>query len=199
MKYYTINQARKMLGVSAQTLRNWDKAGKLKPHHTSANGYRYYAEDDLNSFLGVKIEDAKTIGYCRVDSSKQKEELKKQQEDLRTYLLAQGKPFEIISDIGSGMDYKRKGLQELIKRITNGSIAKIVILHEDKLTIFGFQLIACIAEIYNCEIEIIDTSKQVEQEQVLENLIQIMTACSYKLKGKKASKIKKMIKELTEK
>lgn len=55
MKYYTINKFAKILGVSTQTLRNWDNNGKLKPHHTSPNGYRYYSHDQLNEFKGVKI------------------------------------------------------------------------------------------------------------------------------------------------
>ena len=47
-KYYSINEFSKILGVSAQTLRNWDKNNKLKPHHTSSNGYRYYSHEQLN-------------------------------------------------------------------------------------------------------------------------------------------------------
>lgn len=55
MKYYTINKFAKMLGVTPQTLRNWDNKGKLKPHHTSDNGYRYYSQDQLNKFNGISV------------------------------------------------------------------------------------------------------------------------------------------------
>ena len=88
VKYYTIRKVREMLGVSAQTLRNWDKSGKLRPHHRSVNGYRYYAKDDLNMLLGVKSQNGKTIGYCRVSSTKQKDDLERQEENMKTYLLA---------------------------------------------------------------------------------------------------------------
>ena len=112
MKYYTIHEMTEILGVTAQTLRNWDKSGKLKPHHTSSNGYRYYSEDDLNQILNKPVKkQGKTVGYCRVRSLKHKDALKRQEENMRIYLLAQGKSFEIISDIGSGINYKRKGLQ----------------------------------------------------------------------------------------
>ncbi len=67
MKYYTIHEMTEILGVTAQTLRNWDKSGKLKPHHTSPNGYRYYSEDDLNQLLNKPVrKQGKTVGYCRV-------------------------------------------------------------------------------------------------------------------------------------
>ncbi len=199
MKYYTIHEMTEILGVTAQTLRNWDKSGKLKPHHTSPNGYRYYSEDDLNQILNKPVKkQGKTIGYCRVSSPKQKDDLERQKENMRIYLLAQGKPFEIISDIGSGINYKRKGLQELIKGMANRSISKVVVLYKDRLTRFGFELIEYIAELYDCEIEIVDTTERTEQEELTEDLIQIMTVFSCKLQGKRANKARKMIKELTE-
>lgn len=199
MKYYTIHEMTEILGVTAQTLRNWDKAGKLKPHHTSPNGYRYYSEDDLNQILNKPVKkQGKTVGYCRVSSPKQKDDLERQKENMKIYLLAQGKPFEIISDIGSGINYKRKGLQELIKGMANRSISKVVVLSKDRLTRFGFELMEYIAELYDCEIEIVDTTERTEQEELIEDLIQIMTVFSCKLQGKRANKARKMIKELTE-
>jgi predicted site-specific integrase-resolvase len=160
-----------ILGVTAQTLRNWDKSGKLKPHHTSPNGYRYYSEDSLNQLLNKPVaKTGKVVGYCRVSSPKQKDDLERQIENMQMYLLAQGKPFEIISDIGSGINYKRKGLQELIKGMANRSINKVIVLYKDRLTRFGYELV--------------------------EDLVQIVTVFSCKLQGKRANKAKKLIKEL---
>ena len=199
MKYYTIHEMTEILGVTAQTLRNWDKAGKLKPHHTSPNGYRYYSEDDLNQLLNKPVKKAgKVIGYCRVSSPKQKDDLERQIQNMQTYLLAQGKPFEIISDIGSGINYKRKGLQELIKGMANRSISKVVVLYKDRLTRFGYELIEYIASLYDCKIEVVDTTEKSEQEELVEDLVQIITVFSCKLQGNRANKAKKMVKELTE-
>ena len=117
MKYYTINKFAKIIGVTPQTLRNWDRSGRLHPHHTSTNGYRYYSEEQLCAVTGIQFVPRKVIGYCRVSSRKQKDDLERQVENLRTYLYAQGNPFEIITDIGSGINYTKKGLQELIRRI----------------------------------------------------------------------------------
>ncbi len=91
-KYYSINKFSKILGVSAQTLRNWDKKGKLHPHHTSSNGYRYYSHEQLNQVMNVKLNlDRIVIGYCRVSSNKQKDDLERQIENMKLYLTAQGK------------------------------------------------------------------------------------------------------------
>ena len=115
---------------------------------------------------------------------------------MRTYLLAQDKPFEIVTDIGSGINYRRKGLQELIKGMANRSISKVVVLYKDRLTRFGFELIEYIAELYDCAIEIVDTTEKTEQEELVEDLVQIITVFRSKLQEKRASKTKKMIKEL---
>ena len=71
-KYYSIHEFSKIIGVSAQTLRNWDANGKLHPHHTTISGYRYYSDEQLNQVINVKPKNRITIGYCRVSSHKQK-------------------------------------------------------------------------------------------------------------------------------
>lgn len=123
IKYYSIAETSKLLNVTAQTLRNWDKSGKLKPHHTTDSGYRYYSQEQLNRVLGVKDTTRKVIGY---------------------------------------------------------------------------ELIEYIATLYNCDIEVIDTTEKTEQQELVEDMIQIITVFSCKLQGKKANKTKKMIKELIE-
>ena len=196
-KYYSINEFSKILGVSAQTLRNWDSNGKLHPHHTSSNGYRYYSHEQLNQVMGIKPNlNRIVIGYCRVSSNKQKDDLERQIDNMKLYLMAQGKPFEIISDIGSGINYKKKGLKELIKLITQNKVDKVVVLYKDRLLRFGYDLIEYIASLYNCEIEIIDNTEKSEQQELVEDLVQIITVFSCKLQGKRANKARKLVKEL---
>lgn len=198
-KYYSINEFSKILGVSAQTLRNWDKNGKLHPHHTSSNGYRYYSHEQLNQVMNIKPNlNRKIIGYCRVSSNKQKDDLQRQIENMKLYLMAQGKPFEIISDIGSGINYKKKGLRELIKLITQNQVEKVVVLYKDRLLRFEFELVEYIASLYNCEIEIIDSTEKSEQQELVEDLVQIITVFSCKLQGKRSNKARKLVKELIE-
>ena len=201
MKYYSIHEFSKLISRTPQTLRNWDKENILKPHHIAESGYRYYSQEQLNHFLGIKGEkplDRKVIGYCRVSSNKQKDDLKRQVENMQTYLIAQGQPFEIISDIGSGINYKKKGLLTLIDLITQNKVEKVVVLYKDRLLRFGFELVEYVANLYDCEIEIIDTTEKTEEQELVEDMIQIITVFSAKLQGKRANKAKKMIKELME-
>ena len=122
-KYYSIHEFSKIIGVSAQTLRNWDANGKLHPHHTTISGYRYYSDEQLNQVINVKPKNRITIGYCRVFSHKQKDDLERQ-------------------------------------------------------------------------IEIIDNTEKSEQQELVEDLVQVITVFSCKLQGKRANKAKKLIREL---
>lgn len=196
-RYYSINKASKILGVSAQTLRNWDAKGKLHPHHTSSNGYRYYSQEQLNQVMNIKPNlDRLVIGYCRVSSNKQKDDLERQIENMKMYLTAQGKPFEVITDIGSGINYNNKGLKELIQRISQNKVEKVVILYKDRLLRFGFELVEYIASLHDCNIEVIDNTEKTEQQELIEDLVQIITVFSCKLQGKRSNKTRKLVKEL---
>lgn len=196
MKYYTISDFAKLVGKSPQTLRNWDKNGRLKPDHKSSNGYRYYSEGQINQVLNIKKEPRIVIGYCRVSSNKQKDDLERQIANVTNYLIAQGKPFEIISDIGSGINYNKKGLKSLVSRIQNNEVDKVVVLYKDRLIRFGFELIKYLAELNNCSIEIIDNTAKTDEQELVEDLVQIITVFSCRLQGKRANKAKKIVEEL---
>ena len=201
MKYYSIGEFAKAIGKTTKTLRNWDKVGTLKPVRVESTGYRYYSQEQLNHFLGIKGIETKTkkvIGYCRVSSHKQKDDLERQIENVRTYMYAKGYQFEVISDIGSGINYNKKGLNQLIDMITNSEVEKIVILYKDRLLRFGFEIIENLCNKYGTTIEVIDNTEKTEEQELVEDLIQIVTIFSCKLQGKRANKAKKMIKELLE-
>ncbi len=115
MKYYSIGKFAKLIGKTPQTLRDWEKKGNFKPHHVTDGGTRYYSQEQLNNYLGFKnIENKnrKTIAYCRVSSPKQKDDLEREIENVKTYMYAKGYSFEVISDIGSGINYNKKGLKK---------------------------------------------------------------------------------------
>lgn len=201
MKYYSIGEFSKLIGKNSQTLREWDKKDILKPHHVAPTGYRYYSQEQLNHFLGIKgIETKikKVIGYCRVSSHKQKDDLERQIENVKTYMIAKGYSFDVITDIGSGINYNKKGLNQLIDMITNSEVEKIVILYKDRLLSFGFEMIENLCNKYGTTIEIIDNTENTEENELARDLIQIVTVFSCRLQGKRANKAKKMIKELLE-
>ena len=198
MKKYSIGQFAKKINRTQQTLRNWDKSGKLKPQIVDQNtGYRYYTEKQLKEFYGeVSNKERMVIGYCRVSSAKQKEELERQVENVKTYLITKGYQFKIISDIGSGINYDRKGLNQLIQMILQDEVSKVVVLYKDRLVRFGFELIENICEFKSVDIEVIDSTEKSEEQEVVEDLVQIITVFSCRLQGKRAKKTKDMIKEL---
>ena len=113
-------------------------------------------------------------------------------------MIARGYQFEVITDIGSGINYNKKGLNKLIDMITNSEVEKVVVLYKDRLIRFGYELIENLCDKYGTTIEIIDTTEKTEDQELVEDLIQIVTVFSCRLQGKRANKAKKMIKELIE-
>lgn len=201
MNYYSIGKFAKLIGKTEQTLRNWDKNNTLKPHHISPSGYRYYSQEQLDYFLGIKVirqQNKRIIGYCRVSSPDQEDDLTRQIDNVKTYMLAKGYQFEIITDIGSGINYNKKGLNQLIDLITNSEVNKIVVLYKDRLLRFGFELLENLCTKYGAIIEIIDSTDNTEEQELVEDLVQIITVFNCRLQGKRVNKAKNMIKELLE-
>jgi len=201
MKYYSIGEFSTLIGKTPQTLRDWHKKGSFMPQHTTDGGTRYYSQEQLNHFLGIKGIETKTkkvIGYCRVSSNKQKDDLVRQVENVKTYMITKGYSFDVITDIGSGINYNKKGLNQLIDTITNSEVEKIVILYKDRLLRFGFEIIENLCNKFGTTIEIIGNTEKTEEQELVEDLIQIVTVFSCRLQGKRANKAKKMIKELLE-
>lgn len=201
MKYYSIGEFAKQIGKTVQTLRNWDKKDILKPSHVTKGGTRYYSQEQLNHFLGLKPVsqiNKKIIGYCRVNSEKQKDDLEQQIKHVKTYMYAKGYQFEIITDIGSGINYNKKGLNQLISMVIDSEVEKIVILSKDRLIRFGYELIENICNKFDTVIEIIDYTEETKQQELVEEFVQIITVFSYELQGKTANKAKKVLKELRE-
>ncbi|EOO27142.1 hypothetical protein IIU_05941 [Bacillus cereus VD133] len=201
MRYYSIGEFAELIGKTTQTLRNWDKRGVFKPHHVTDSGYRYYSQAQLHHFLGITSEtklNGMVIGYCRVRSHKQKDDLERQIDNVKTYMFAKGYQFEIITDIDSGIKYNKKGLKNLIEKVTNSVVEKIVVLYKDRLIRFSFERIENLYNKYRAIIEVIDNTEKTEEQGFVEDLIQIVAVFRCRLQGKRANKAKKMIKKLME-
>ncbi|PNJ90804.1 IS607 family transposase, partial [Cylindrospermopsis raciborskii] len=110
-----------------------------------------------------------TINYARVSSSDQKEELTRQIQVLEAFSGANGWQIETIYDLGSGLNYNKKGLQKLLKRILQGDVGRLVLTHKDRLLRFGSELVFAMCEEYETEVVIINKSTEettFEQELV---------------------------------
>ena len=201
MKYYSAKTVTQILGVTAQTLRNWDKEGKLKPAYTKSNGYRYYSEEDVLSYTKERDtkKERKLVGYVRVSSKKHEDDLNRQKENLESYLKQTNQEYEIVSYIGSGIDYTKPGLKKLIEKINKKEVDEIVVLYKDRLLRYGFELIEYFASLNNVKIRVLDKINKTEDEELVEDLVQIITEFSCKIHGKRKSKTKKILEEIKEK
>lgn len=201
-KFYKIGETAEMLGVTTTTLRDWERKGEFIPDRKSASGTRYYSESQIKSLFGKNsnsnINEREIIGYCRVSSSSQKDDLERQIEYVRSYMVAKGYSFRILSDIGSGINYNNRGLQLLIQLVESDSVSKVVVLYKDRLMRFAFDLFITICKMHNTEIEIIDNTEKYYEEELVEDMIQIIAVFSCKLQGKRRGKTKKLLEDIKE-
>ena len=202
MKYYSSKTVTQILGVTAQTLRNWDREGKLKPAYIKGNGYRYYSEESILAYTQERKtkKNLNVIGYARVSSKKQLDDLERQVNNIKEYISSKYESFDIITDVGSGINYNKPGLLKLIEKINKKEVDLIVILYKDRLLRFGFELVEHFAKLNNVSIEILDNKMDKTQDQELvEDLVQIITVFSCKLQGKRKSKTKELMNEFSQK
>ena len=195
MELLSIGKFAKTVGVTTTTLRRMHQSGELIPAHISNGGTRYYSTEQLKLFQSSNNERI-VIGYCRVSTPSQKDDLETQVQNVKSYMYAKGYKFDIIKDIGSGINYKKKGLKELINRIENNEVSKVVILYKDRLIRFGFELIEYLCEINNVEIEVIDNSECSKEKELTDDLIQIITVFANRLYGQHSKKTKRLINEV---
>ena len=195
MELLSIGKFAKTVGVTTTTLRRMHQSGELIPAHISNGGTRYYSTEQLKLFQSSNNERI-VIGYCRVSTPSQKDDLETQVQNVKSYMYAKGYKFDIIKYIGSGINYKKKGLKELINRIENNEVSKVVILYKDRLIRFGFELIEYLCEINNVEIEVIDNSECSKEKELTDDLIQIITVFANRLYGQHSKKTKRLINEV---
>ena len=195
MKYYSTKKVTEILGVTAQTLRNWDKEGKLKPSYVKSNGYRYYSEESILSYTQERKtkKNLNVVGYARVSSKKQSDDLERQINNLNTYISSKYDSFDIITDIGSGINYNKPGLKKLIEKINKKEVDLIIVLYKDRLLRFGFELVEYFAKLNNVKIEVIDKIDKNQDQELVEDLVQIITVFSCKLQGKRKKKTKELL------
>lgn len=197
MSLMSIGKFAKLVGVTPTTLRRMHESGELIPHHISDGGTRYYSTDQLKFFTNNDVEPVKlVVGYCRVSTPLQKDDLKTQIENVKSYMYAKGYQFEIIEDVGSGINYKKKGLQTLISKICNREISKIVVLYKDRLVRFGYEMLEYLCTIHDVEIEIIENTEYSKEQELTDDLIQIITVFANRLYGQRSKKTKRIIDEV---
>ncbi len=166
-------KATKALGIHQNTLRRWAKDGKIKHFKTQA-GQRLY---DVDSLLNNKIK--RNFCYCRVSSSKQKDDLERQVE----YVKNRYPNHEVITDIGSGINFKRKGLATILELANQGDIGEVVVAHKDRLCRFGFELIEWLINKNGGKLMVLEDVSLSPQEELTQDLLSIIHVFSCRMHG----------------
>lgn len=195
-KLLNISDASKILGISQSTLRRWEKEGKIVPDQRTVGNQRRYKLSTLNPSICIN-KDKKTIAYARVSSNDQKEDLERQKQTLELFCSKNGWEFELISDLGSGMNYYKKGLRKLIDSILDNEIQRLVLTHKDRLLRFGAELIFSICEAKSVEVIIINKGDTTSfEEDLAKDVLEIITVFSARLYGSRSHKNKKLIESI---
>ena len=193
MSKLSISEAAKLKGVSASTLRRWETEGRLVPERT-ASGHRRY---DMAQLLGIKAELSFTVAYARVSSHDQKADLERQKQVLELFCAQNGWQFQLIEDLGSGLNYNKRGLKRLIKLIADNQVERLVLTHKDRLLRFGSELVFSLCEHFGCEVVIINrTEDSSEEEDLATDVLEIITVFSARLYGSRSHKNKRIVEEL---
>jgi len=195
----SIGKLAKELGVSRDTLRRWEAAGKISSERTPKGHRRYDLNKILGRFPNSVNSNRCTVGYARVSSHDQKEDLKRQVELLTSFCARHGWSFEIIQDLGSGLNYSKKGLKKLIQSICLGNIERLVLTHKDRLLRFGAELIFSLCEQFGVEVILINKSQDSTfEDDLVSDVLEIITVFSVRLYGARSRKNKKLIEALQE-
>jgi len=196
-KYVSIGEASTMLGVSKQTLRRWDSEGKLFAERTPT-GHRRYLKQEVATFNPIGVNSVAlsrpTIAYARVSSHDQKKDLDRQIKVLEMYCSSHGWQYEVVSDLGSGMNYKKKGLSNLLDRIVSDKVGRLVLTHKDRLLRFGAELVFSVCEAKNVEVIIINQGDERSfEEELASDVLEIVTVFSARMYGARSHKNKRLI------
>lgn len=190
----SIGKAAKEAGVTVTTLREWDKAGKVKSERTPGGHRRYDIESVLNYSSRNKPSERTTVIYVRVSTSARKNDLEMQKQLLKLCCASKGWRYTIIEDIGSGLNYNKKGLLELIKLIESNKVERVVINYKDRLLRFGSEIIFEICKYHDVEILILtEDEEKPYEEELVDDVLSIITAFSAKLYGSRSHKNKTIV------
>lgn len=189
--YISIGELAEIIGVSTSTLRRWEREEKIKPSYRTYGGHRRYLVREIKEALGLVCKELKrkVIAYARVSSHDQKEDLERQVERLKNYCSKNFKKreFEVIQDLGSGLNYKKRGLKRLLREILAGNVSEIILTHKDRLLRFGSELIFLICSAMGTQVRKIEEEVNLSDEQILaRDVLEIITVFSARLYGKRA-------------
>ena len=182
---YSPKEFGKLIGRTTNTLQKWDREGKLKAHRSPITNRRYYTHDQYLQYRGlVAKEQGLTIVYTRVSGVTQKPDLANQVKALETYCKQHSITVdEWMSDIGSGLNYKRKHFNRLLELIELGQVRRLVIAHRDRLVRFGYDYFEAFCQRHHTELVVINGESLSPEQELVRDFIAIVTVFSARLHG----------------
>ena len=181
---YSPQEFGQLIGRTTNTLQKWDRKGILKAHRSPTNR-RYYTHDQYLQYRGlVAQEQGLTIVYARVSGVAQKPELANQVNALETYCKQHSITVdEWMSDIGSGLNYKRRRFNRLMEMIELGQVRRLIIAHRDRLVRFGYEYFEAFCERHHTELVVINGEAMSPEQELVRDLIAIVTVFSARWHG----------------
>ncbi|NRA47375.1 MAG: IS607 family transposase [Oligoflexales bacterium] len=183
----SIGEAALLVGVCPATLRRWEREGLLIPDMKTKGGHRYKVENLKKSFGFVSFEEKrKPVAYARVSSSDQKADLERQVQFLKSELKKTSDHYEVISDLGSGFIFKKRGLRRLLHMIVTKQVSCLYLTHKDRLLRFGSELIFSLCKHFDTEVKILMEEQALDdQVQFSQDVIELMVVFSARLGNSK--------------
>jgi len=186
------------LGVHPNTLRKWDKQGKIRVVRT-VGGRRRMPESEVERLIGFVKPDAskKAVIYVRVSSydQKQKGDLERQKQSLLDYAKSRGyEVVAVLEDVASGLNEKRKSLSKLFNLVERREIGVIIVAFKDRLTRFGFSYLERYFSSHGVRIEVVNEEEPKDAyQELVEDLIALISSFAEKLYGLRNHKYEKVV------
>ena len=181
------------LNVTVRTLQRWDNDGILKAYRTPTNR-RYYTEEQYLEYTGqsqMAKDTRKVVAYARVSSNGQKDDLKNQVQFLRNFANGKGIILDdVITDIGSGLNYKRKKWNKLLDDVMDNQIKVIYITYKDRFVRFGYDWFENLCKKHNTEIVVLNNIETSPSQEMVDDMISIIHVFSCRLYGLRKYKTK---------
>ncbi|WP_421825898.1 IS607 family transposase [Lacticaseibacillus hulanensis] len=178
------NEMAARIGVTVKTLQKWDKDGTL-PAFRNPKNRRYYTEEQYRTYIGETTKHGhKVVAYARVSNARQKDDLKNQVDFLRQYANGKGVILDdVITDVGSGLNYKRKHWNELLDQIMANNVDTVYITYKDRFVRFGYDWFEQLANKFNTQIVVLNNPDLSPQEEMTQDLIGIIHDFSCRIRG----------------
>ncbi|MGC9076800.1 MAG: IS607 family transposase [Conexivisphaera sp.] len=197
-RLYTLKEAKRLLGVTTRTIQRWDKDGKIRVVRT-VGGRRRIPESEIKRILGLR-EEREVVGYARVSSSTQRDDLERQRQAIRSYARERGYgDVQVLADVGSGLNEDRRNFIKLLELVAERRVSKVIITHDDRLTRFGFETLRRMFEGFGTSIEVMDDEDggggktPREREELVEDMITVVSHFAGKLYGMRSHRYREVV------